>query len=127
MKKFREFLEEATTDLHPGVTLTKKAPTPESKLQFKGKMVVAKEFDVHLHGHHIGTVRQHVHRPVKKIAGSRLVKPMAERLAWSAHTTRDIETKHGAGFYRSSNSMGSRHQHDAANSLARHYAQHIKG
>lgn len=122
---FEEFLIEAKSPLHDGVTLTQNKDHNET-FQHKGEMKKTKKFDVHLHGHHIGSVRTYSAQEYKKVSGSRLVKPKAPRVAWSANTSQAAVEKHGAGHYRSSASMGSYNEHEAANHLARHFASHIK-
>jgi hypothetical protein len=121
---FEDYLTEAKSPLIDGVTLTKKAST--ASFYHKGENTKTKQFDVHLHGHHIGQVETYPAQEHSKIKGSRLVKPKAPRIAWKANTSSEIEKKHGADYYRSSASMGAYDAHQAANSLARHYAPHIK-
>lgn len=122
---FDDFLAEAKSPLHDGVTITPKKDH-DNIFQHKGEMKKGKVFDVHLHGHHIGTVSNYSAQEYSKIGKSRLVKPKAPRVAWSASTTSATSEKHGAGFFRSSNSSGSYNEHEAANHLARHYSPHIK-
>ena len=122
---FEDYLTEAKAPLHDGVTLTKKATT--ASFYHKGENTKTKQFDVHLHGHHIGQVETYSAQEHTKIKNSRLVKPKAPRIAWKANTNYEAAQKHHeAGFYRSTQSMGSYNAHEAANHLARHYEPHIK-
>lgn len=123
IKSFKEFVTEAKVDLHPGVTLHKtEAMFPH--MQHKGKIVTKKAFDVHLHGHHIGKVEQTEVQAHKKIGNTRLVKAMAPRIGWRSSSTSAAQDKHGTPYYRATGDA--HHQHEAANHLARHFANHIK-
>lgn len=70
-------------------------------------------------GEHVGYVRQDEIQPYKKIAGSRLVKPLAKRKVWNFHLDQGHSLDGKSVKYRDSSGFGSKKA--ALESLAKHH------
>lgn len=70
-------------------------------------------------GEHVGYVRQNEIQPYKKIAGSRLVKPLAKRKVWNFHLDQGHSLDGKSVKYRDSSGFGSKKA--ALESLAKHH------